>query len=1454
MKTVTSLLAFLAIVFITFNAKAQIIIDNYRYYVDEPRKLIVCDQLPTAEQITTTPIQIKFNDLNFAFANGITTLSRGVKYTLMNSGKSYSLYFTELPVINLQVPNTNDINQVDEIPGAISLSNNNGTPFNSNMAIRIRGNSSAFFPKKSYRVQLKDGAGKNKDESLLGLRSDKRWLFLALWNEEVRANNMVSHDLWIDMHKVYYQASEPKAISSIRTKYVEVFLNKSYLGVYALAEDMDRKQLALKKEDGGVTHGELYKADDWSLSSSFAGIGVAKAEPGSEDWQHWELEYPDYSDWQNHYNFLKSVIESTDQQFTSNIGNLMKIDNLIDYFIFTNLLIVEDNMEKNFFLARYDQGQPYFIIPWDLDATWSYFPGGNRSNRVEGERTTELYKRLFRLNPDNFKNKLATRWFALRQNLLTENNLKGRFTSKYNQLNSNLVYERESLVAQDQYGGANRSGGLNYIHTFITQRLVWLDNYFCPMVAGGNCNNQPLTCDFAVTAGPSNATPACSAAFTLTANCTGGNCEGVNYLWTGNGINQAGKTVNVNAPGTNGAFNYLVTASKAGCTDKTATTSITVSNCLPPVTGEPFSLCLEAETSNGNGPITGDPNASGGSTRGDKENYDHYVDYAVNGVKTTGVHQLKLRYYANGNAKVSIAVNGNTALASVSLPGTFSWNIVWREEIINVTLNQGNNTVRIQGLPGYSVRQDKICVTGDGTQGPENPVTCNFTVAPTSNKQNYAPQEAMNFSANCSGADCGSVTYGWTGNGTNATGASPSINAPAGAGDYTYTLTASKAGCANKTSNIPIHVVNNQPVQCDFAVTASPSNATPACSAAFTLTANCTGGNCEGVNYLWTGNGINQAGKSVNVNAPATNGAFNYMVTASKAGCIDKTATTSITVSNCVPPVTGEPFSLCLEAETSNGNGPITGDPNASGGSTRGDKENYNHYVDYAVNGVKTTGVHQLKLRYYANGNAKVSIAVNGNTALASVSLPATFSWNIVWREETINVTLNQGNNTVRIQGLPGYSVRQDKICMTGDGTQGPENPVTCNFTVAPTSNKQNYAPQEAMNFSANCSGADCGSVTYAWTGNGTNATGASSSINAPAGAGDYTYTLTASKAGCANKTSNITIHVVNNQPVQCDFTVTASPSNATPACSAAFTLTANCTGGNCEGVNYLWTGNGINQARKTVNVNASGTNGAFNYMVTASKVGCTDKTATTSITVSNCVPPVTGEPFSLCLEAETSNGNGSITGDPNASGGSTRGDKDNYNHYVDYAVNGVKSAGVYQLKLRYYASGNPTVSVSVNGNVVLPLMQLPSTYTWNIVTREEIINVTLAEGSNTVRIQGLPGPSCRQDKICVTGNGTINARLGAPEMNAQTTHFGESLTVYPNPSPSHFETKFNLETGEGTITVTDMRGKIWLTRKVKGAGAHQEQIQLNNAPAGIYILQIKKGNETEVKKLLLTK
>ena len=253
-----------------------------------------------------------------------------------------------------------------------------------------------------------------------------------------------------------------------------------------------------------------------------------------------------------------------------------------------------------------------------------------------------------------------------------------------------------------------------------------------------------------------------------------------------------------------------------------------------------------------------------------------------------------------------------------------------------------------------------------------------------------------------------------------------------------------------------------------------------------------------------------------------------------------------------------DPFSLCVEAENAGGTGPVTEDPNASNGKTRGDQNNWDHYVEYEVYGVLATSEHQLTIRYYAAGNANVSISVNGAVAIPSLALAATNSWNIVWAEQTVSVNLNQGNNRVRIQGLQGYSVRQDKICVTGGS--GPNEPVSCNFNMFPRVSSQQVLPGQAITLNANCEGSDCSNVNFTWSGNGVNVTGSEVTVNVPTTPGNYSYDLTATKYGCITKTSRVFFTV--KETLTCDFRVGAFSPSYFASCATQISLIVECDGG----------------------------------------------------------------------------------------------------------------------------------------------------------------------------------------------------------------------------------------------------------------------------------------------------
>lgn len=470
-----------SVVFYLSPAYSQITFNTNSYKCDEILKLVVCNDIPNSIPTGTTTLVL---DKTYTLTAPINAISKGIKYIATSSGQTYNIYFTNLPIINVGVSDINSINSSNEINGTLAINENNNNFYSSFIGIKVRGATSSGYDKKSYRVQLKNSSNDDdyKDESLFGLREDKRWLLLAMYNERLRLNNKISHDLWIKMHKLYYQAQEPEAISSIRSLYIELFINNSYRGVYLFTENTDRKQLKLKKTaSNGTVRGELYKAFAWG-NTKFEELPPIPPLP-SETWGGWELKHPDEEemDWQNLYEFTDFVKNSSNLNFVNNIASKVVMGNMSDYLIFLNLVRAYDNQGKNTFFCKYNTNEPYFYGVWDLDGTWGYLANGNRATTTSSLLQYHIYNRLINLNPNQFKHKTASRWFELRDGVLNLDSLLNMVDTQYNYLNENKVYNREAMKWNTvKYS----SSELQYIKTWITGRVAYLDGYFQAWVDG----------------------------------------------------------------------------------------------------------------------------------------------------------------------------------------------------------------------------------------------------------------------------------------------------------------------------------------------------------------------------------------------------------------------------------------------------------------------------------------------------------------------------------------------------------------------------------------------------------------------------------------------------------------------------------------------------------------------------------------------------------------------------------------------------------------------------------------------------------------------------------------------------------------------------------------------------------------------------------------------------------
>lgn len=209
-----------------------------------------------------------------------------------------------------------------------------------------------------------------------------------------------------------------------------------------------------------------------------------------------------------------------------------------------------------------------------------------------------------------------------------------------------------------------------------------------------------------------------------------------------------------------------------------------------------------SQCKNGNEATNGNRTPNG-ATVGGFGNPSEFMEYTFNataGSTTFSIH------YASGDAQagISLVVNGTTI--PMYRPSTGSWTPN-ADATMTINLIGGTNTIRIQGSETGNFSYDRICIGSSTTGGGGGGSTgCAFSINPSVSNSNLGCNAALTLFANCSGNDCGSVNFSWSGNGQTYSGTSPGITGPGNNGSFVYTLTASKAGCTNQTGNTSVNV------------------------------------------------------------------------------------------------------------------------------------------------------------------------------------------------------------------------------------------------------------------------------------------------------------------------------------------------------------------------------------------------------------------------------------------------------------------------------------------------------------------------------------------------------------------------------------------------------------------------------------------------------------------------
>lgn len=354
------------------------------------------------------------------------------------------------------------------------------------MYAKYRGASSLKYDKKNFAIKLVDQNDSKLNASLLGMRDDNGWILDAMASDKARMRNRVAFDIWNAMNvKPYYYDKEPNVRTGIDGRFVELYINNQYNGLYCLNEKLDRKQLKLKKMKDDVVRGVLYKGDNW-YGTSFRDAPEGYTNQDTV-YQGFEAVYPDVKDngvteWGPLVEKEDFVLNTSNEEFVSEFSTQFDKPVFIDLLILITTIGAMDNHGKNMFFYIYDttDDKKMSFAPWDMDSSfgrsWDATKFANAFDKVSFDNN--LYKRLKNLD-GSLLDSIANRYFELRKTVLSTDSLKARFDDYFRYFAETGAGAREYLRWNGKNGiKLNFVKELKYLHEYLDYRMEILDEYY----------------------------------------------------------------------------------------------------------------------------------------------------------------------------------------------------------------------------------------------------------------------------------------------------------------------------------------------------------------------------------------------------------------------------------------------------------------------------------------------------------------------------------------------------------------------------------------------------------------------------------------------------------------------------------------------------------------------------------------------------------------------------------------------------------------------------------------------------------------------------------------------------------------------------------------------------------------------------------------------------------------
>lgn len=411
------------------------------------------------------------------------------------------VFDSNLPIVFVNT-NGNEIRDEPKITAELGVIwNNNGemnnthdshNHFKGKIGIEIRGSSSQMFPKKSFGFELRNEEDEGVDFPLLGMPEEEDWILYAPYSDKTLIRNVLTYTL-----------ASKLASYTPRCRFVELFINNKYWGVYILMEKIkrDKNRVDISKlnenEISGedLTGGYIVKIDKTIGSGGDGWYSEFENTNGTSTF--YQYEYPKQEDiveaqkeYIKHYiSEFEAAVLNKEFDLSTGYSSFINLKSFFDFIVMNEFTKNVDGYRLSTFLFKDKNGK------LNAGPIWDFNLGFGNADYYRGWETTGLqmyadleldywqiplwWKGL--LNDSYFSNSLRCNWDELREDKFSNEKVTDLVDSLVNLLTYPSIrnFNRWQVIGEyvwpNYFIGTTYAKEIDWMKSWITDRLRWLD-------------------------------------------------------------------------------------------------------------------------------------------------------------------------------------------------------------------------------------------------------------------------------------------------------------------------------------------------------------------------------------------------------------------------------------------------------------------------------------------------------------------------------------------------------------------------------------------------------------------------------------------------------------------------------------------------------------------------------------------------------------------------------------------------------------------------------------------------------------------------------------------------------------------------------------------------------------------------------------------------------------------